>query len=265
MGQLAVPISSITLDYTQLAPRRVVPARVRYSSSAQECSFGTAQRRRRATILAAARGMIADKGFEGVSMRELAVSSGVTTPTIYNLVGERNEVIFSALQEALAVKVAFSDALATNYGINRVMLLADACWGSLAQDPAYSRSVLSAMLNGHSEYQSVASRVMAIPEGVITRWIDRMEREQRLRPDRAHLKSTAPNVICQFMKHSICEWAAYGKKSGDLRLHLARGVSIALLSIVNDAEADSISSWTEHLQCIVASGERIFCENVSVA
>jgi len=41
---------------------------------------------RRERILETARGLIESRGYEGLTMRDLAGSSGVTVPTVYNLV-----------------------------------------------------------------------------------------------------------------------------------------------------------------------------------
>src|SRR5688572_18582549 len=43
---------------------------------------------RRQRILAAARAIVAARGYEALTMRELAQKSRVTVPTLYNLIGE---------------------------------------------------------------------------------------------------------------------------------------------------------------------------------
>lgn len=56
-----------------------------------------ADRRRR--ILAAAREIIGTQGFDALTMRTLAEAGGVTVPTIYNLVGNKDEVLTAAVAE----------------------------------------------------------------------------------------------------------------------------------------------------------------------
>ncbi|HMM74254.1 MAG TPA: TetR/AcrR family transcriptional regulator [Gammaproteobacteria bacterium] len=58
--------------------------------------------KRRARILAEARGLLARGGFEAMNLRELARLADVTVPTIYNLVGNKEEVIVALMSEALA-------------------------------------------------------------------------------------------------------------------------------------------------------------------
>ena len=54
---------------------------------------------RREQILETARGLIESKGYEGLTMRNLAAKSGVTVPTIYNLIGNKEEVLFATVEE----------------------------------------------------------------------------------------------------------------------------------------------------------------------
>ena len=42
---------------------------------------------RRERILEAARGLVERGGYDGLTMRSLATASGVTVPTVYNLIG----------------------------------------------------------------------------------------------------------------------------------------------------------------------------------
>ncbi len=57
--------------------------------------------KRRARILAEARGLLARGGFDAMSLRELARLADVTVPTIYNLIGNKEEVIVALMSEAL--------------------------------------------------------------------------------------------------------------------------------------------------------------------
>ena len=53
---------------------------------------------RRQRILDVARRLIAERGFEGVTMRELAEQSLVSDPTLCNLFGGENELLFAAVE-----------------------------------------------------------------------------------------------------------------------------------------------------------------------
>ena len=58
-------------------------------------------RERRERILAAAHSIIAEVGYSGLSMRALAQASRVTVPTIYNLIGTKEDVVVGAVAEQM--------------------------------------------------------------------------------------------------------------------------------------------------------------------
>lgn len=75
-------------------------------ASPQTASRATVDRQmaqRREQILEAARSVIERDGYAGLSMRSLATRSGVTVPTIYNLVGNKEAVLLAAVEEQTAV------------------------------------------------------------------------------------------------------------------------------------------------------------------
>ena len=57
---------------------------------------------RRTRILNEARGILAQRGFEALNLRELARMADVTVPTIYNLIGKKEEVFLALAAEVVA-------------------------------------------------------------------------------------------------------------------------------------------------------------------
>ncbi len=58
--------------------------------------------KRRETILRQARILIAQDGFEALKIRDLAARAGLTVPTIYNLVGSKNEILCVIIDDMLS-------------------------------------------------------------------------------------------------------------------------------------------------------------------
>ena len=58
--------------------------------------------KRRERILAQARNMLAEGGFEALNLRDLAEDSGVTVPTLYNLIGNKAEILKALVMGAFA-------------------------------------------------------------------------------------------------------------------------------------------------------------------
>ncbi len=57
--------------------------------------------KRRKRILAEARRVIAEDGFEALNTRSLAKAAGVTAPTLYNLIGSKAEIVKALMLEAV--------------------------------------------------------------------------------------------------------------------------------------------------------------------
>ena len=55
--------------------------------------------KRRAAILSQARAMIADDGFDALKLRDLAQRAKLTVPTIYNLIGGKQEILSEIIED----------------------------------------------------------------------------------------------------------------------------------------------------------------------
>eukprot|EP00435_Cladocopium_sp_Y103_P076840 s1_g579.t1 len=70
--------------------------------SARETTRTKNMAKRRETILREARSLIASEGFEALKIRDLAARAGLTVPTIYNLIGGKNEILAIIIDELVA-------------------------------------------------------------------------------------------------------------------------------------------------------------------
>jgi AcrR family transcriptional regulator len=154
---------------------------------------------RRQRILAAARAIVAARGYEALTMRELAQASRVTVPTLYNLIGGKEAVLFAAVEEQTARFVA---RIERGSGRPAAQLLAviDACVRELLALPAYYRTLLHLLYtsDGAARVRRSVDRALAgellhalgaIAEaGELAPWADP---RALLRTLRAHLGATA--------------------------------------------------------------------------
>jgi AcrR family transcriptional regulator len=60
---------------------------------------------RRTRILAAARKLVAERGYDGLTMRDLASAARVSVPTLYNLFGSKDAILIAELEQ-IAVRMA---------------------------------------------------------------------------------------------------------------------------------------------------------------
>ena len=97
---------------------------------------------RRARILASARKLIAERGFDGLTMRELAAASRVSVPTLYNLFGGKLALLLGELEETFA-RVDTSMRAARGEGfVERMLAGCEAANDDLLAVPRYSRALI---------------------------------------------------------------------------------------------------------------------------
>jgi AcrR family transcriptional regulator len=150
---------------------------------------------RRERILEAARGLIESRGYAGLTMRDLARASGVTVPTVYNLIGSKEEVLFAAVEEQTR---HFVDELERARG--DLIGVVDATVRQLLRRPRYYRALLLVLLGAepadpsrrHVDRALARQIEIALSEldeaGELEPWIDRVALGERLH---AHLDMTS--------------------------------------------------------------------------
>lgn len=109
---------------------------------------------RRERILEAARSIIAEAGYAGLSMRVLARASRVTVPTIYNLIGSKEDVLVEAVADQTRRFVAGLE------GRSDLLSVIEAAIDDFVALPAYYRSLLPALAASSSAAGRQSQRAM---------------------------------------------------------------------------------------------------------
>jgi len=140
---------------------------------------------RRQRILAAARGIVAARGYEALTMRELAQASRVTVPTLYNLIGGKEAVLAAAVEEQTARFLARIERRRGASPAARLLSVIDACTRELLGLPAYYRTLLHLLYRAEAAGPvrarvdaalggELAAALDAIAEaGELAAWVDR--------------------------------------------------------------------------------------------
>jgi AcrR family transcriptional regulator len=91
------------------------------------------QRRRRTTILSVARELVAERGYEGLTIRDLAQRAGVAPQTLYDNYKNKDNLLALALEEHLAPTTkAITEASLEHEGIERLFYVVGAgCEGTV--------------------------------------------------------------------------------------------------------------------------------------
>lgn len=97
---------------------------------------------RRARILASARRLIAERGFDGLTMRELAAASRVSVPTLYNLFGGKHALLVGELEETFTRVDASMRAARGDGFVERMIAGCEAANEDLLSVPRYSRALI---------------------------------------------------------------------------------------------------------------------------
>jgi len=114
---------------------------------------------RRGRILAAARTLITSRGYDGLTMRELAATARVSVPTLYNLFGSKDAILVAEL-EASAVRLAAQLPRAGDSFFARGMAAFEAGMRLIEDDPDLYRAVMRMFLTSASpETETMRTRV----------------------------------------------------------------------------------------------------------
>ena len=195
---------------------------------------------RRERILEAARSIIAERGYEGLTMRDLAHASRVTVPTIYNLVGSKEQVLFAAVEQTTG---SFVSGLERARG--DVIAVVDAAVSELLRMPRYYRALLLVLLTKeaagparrHADKALASQLGAALDElaeaGELVDWIDRVLLRSRLH---AHLDMTS------------IEWAKGGLSATAFRAAARFEAATLLLAVTRGASRDDFERVAKQSQ-----------------
>jgi AcrR family transcriptional regulator len=98
---------------------------------------------RRQRILDVARRLIAERGYDGVTMRELADESLVSVPTLYNLFGGKSELLFAAVESYFRNLLTLANGAAEEEGLRKVLAVCETLGASMPRHAEYARSLMA--------------------------------------------------------------------------------------------------------------------------
>ena len=140
---------------------------------------------RRTRILEAAREIIADRGYEALTMRDLALASRVTVPTIYNLIGSKEQVLSAAIREQTAGFLANIDAGDHATPASRILSIVDAGADSMPADGVTTTPVTIQLVDVDGLSYADAAEILDVPVGTVMSRLHRARSRIRDRLDTA--------------------------------------------------------------------------------
>jgi AcrR family transcriptional regulator len=184
---------------------------------------------RRARILAAARRLITDGGFEGLTMRQLAEVARVSVPTVYNLIGNKYLLLEALVKEQLGEAVAALAKLPSNLTIAEyIELMPGVAHDVLLANPGYARALIHVFLT--SEDAAPARRALdAQSKAMMAASVRAAQRAGEL-CDWAEPDTVARFMYAIYVDALIC-WASGEIEEDELRQNTPRGMGLLLLGL----------------------------------
>jgi AcrR family transcriptional regulator len=185
------------------------------------------ERKRR--ILEVARRLIADQGPAGVTMRDLAEKSLVSVPTLYNLFGGKNELLFAAVESYFANLLGDADEpVDAEEGLPRILSLVETLARETPRHAAYARSLMGFFGNVSDAggiHEFVASQLTNELVGAL----EQMQRKRQL------AAWADPHALGERLASQISittfEWARSQLSDEGLRAALLYGTGVTLLGL----------------------------------
>jgi AcrR family transcriptional regulator len=200
---------------------------------------------RRERILAAAREIIATSGYAGLSMRDLARQSRVTVPTIYNLVGSKDEVLFAAVEEQTARFVAGIEETQGASPVELILSVHESCVRELLRLPRYYRSFLMLLVTSEAAGR-IRARVAEALAGELARGIEALSRAGVL-ADWVEPKALGP-LLQRNLNVASLQWASGELADARLRSVVLYGACCILAGVSVGASRDELTRRAAELQ-----------------
>lgn len=192
--------------------------------------------KRRDRLLAEARALLTVHGFEALNLRELARLAGITVPTIYNLIGNKEEVLVALFAEVLSeIETRIRDH-ATGDALHRAGAVAEISTSLFAEDENYYRSAFLAVefLNQSGAHHDKVTQIYAWGERMATDGVRACGEAGLLRGRIA--PEQLGELILRSFRTSCREWAF-------AQIALEEFRRIALIDIYTTLAADASDSF----------------------
>ena len=184
---------------------------------------------RRAAIMESARQMIAEKGYEAITIRELAEACRVSVPTLYNQFGRKDQLLAAAIEDHF-VREPGQDSIKTNLiGLDRIFAIFDFITNQFLEAPAFHRRLLEAF----GSLDSVQQVQRSITESLaheITCELSGMQQRKELAPW-VDVELLAGQVTTAFVSSTIL-WGSGGIKENQLTASVQYGTGLVLSGVV---------------------------------
>ena len=184
---------------------------------------------RRASMMETARQMIAEKGYESITIRELAAACRVSVPTLYNQFGGKDQLLAAAIEDHFVGDPDQVKIRTSLNGLERIFAILDFITSQFLQAPDFHRRLLEAFGSLDSTQQVQRSITASLAHEI--------GQELGMMQDRRELESWAdPELLAgqvtnAFISSTIV-WGSGGIKENELTAAVQYGTGLVLAGVV---------------------------------
>jgi AcrR family transcriptional regulator len=201
------------------------------------------ERKRR--ILDVARKLIAEKGYDGITMRELADLSLVSVPTLYNLFGGKNELLFAAVESYFAELLGDSALASAGDGLDRILFLTRMLGRETPRNAQHARSLMG-FFGNISDAGGIHELVAEQLTAQLRNGLDEMQQKRQLAAW-AEAGPLAERLASQ-LSITMFEWARHQLTDDGLLGAMLYGTSVTLLGLARGKAATELEALVREHQ-----------------
>jgi AcrR family transcriptional regulator len=194
---------------------------------------------RKQRILEVARLLIADQGYEGVTMRDLAEKSLVSVPTLYNLFGGKNDLLFAAVESYFVDLVGNADFTGAEEGLSKILSLAETLGRETPRHAAYARSMMG-FFGNVSDAGGIHELVASQLTNELVGALEQMQRKRQLAAW-ADPRALGERLASQ-ISITTFEWARSQLTDEGLRGAMLYGTCVILLGLARGKAKTKLES-----------------------
>ncbi|MCG8589601.1 MAG: TetR/AcrR family transcriptional regulator [Proteobacteria bacterium] len=207
------------------------------------------RRERKRRVLDTARRLIEERGYEAVSMRELARESRVSVPTLYKLFGDKNALLLRAVESQFVALLNLIDRAHMEDGLELLLALPEGCAREILRTRKYSRSVIG-VFAGSGQVPGVSDVVARALSKEFQVALEKMQAANQLQP------WVDPRVLSERLathQTMVClEWAGGHLTSEGLRAAMDYGACMMLMGVTRGAATETVKRRAREAQSAAA-------------
>jgi AcrR family transcriptional regulator len=230
-----------THDLTLRRPNPYVPATIfRKPGKEREISGVERRREQRAEILAIARRLLAEQGYERFTIRQIAERSSVTAQTLHNNFGTRTELLAAALNEFRKVTYSYVRSVSSDPVL--FLVLGDSLHHTTVNAPDFMRQLIACW--------SADGPLLGLLQRYGTSLREPVLHEMRRRSVfRSEIDPTAFGAQAAHINScALHEWALGLIDIEELRRQIIAGNRLLLYGALTPVNAQNIEAWVDQVE-----------------